>query len=104
MGAVAVVLAVSAARRQREDVLFAQGPPRCSLGRAGRSTEEVVALIDAHRGRRSGGLRWVEPISSGYGDRPLHLLLGQGPPPSHLRDGGSLLREALDHRADDDVL
>ena len=31
--------------------------------RARRSSEEVVAFIDAHRGRDSGGLRWgVEPI------------------------------------------
>ena len=31
--------------------------------RARRSTEEVVAFIDAHRGHDSGGLRWgVEPI------------------------------------------
>ena len=41
--------------------------PQSSIGflrdRARRSTEEVVAFIDAHRTRESGGLRWgVEPI------------------------------------------
>ena len=36
---------------------------RFSSDRARRSSEEVVAFIDAHRGRDSGGLRWgVEPI------------------------------------------
>jgi putative transposase len=58
---------IAALEKEKPGAASSERHPQGSVGflrdRARRSTEEVVAFIDAHRTRESGGLRWgVEPI------------------------------------------
>ncbi|HEV2369789.1 MAG TPA: IS3 family transposase [Acidimicrobiales bacterium] len=67
--------------RRANDILKAASGFLCD--RARRSPQEVVAFIDAHRGRRSGGLRWgVEPICDTLQVAPSTYYSAKTRPPS----------------------
>jgi hypothetical protein len=71
-------------------------PPRFLRDRARRSTEEVVAFIDAHRGHVSGGLRWgVEPVCSVLEIAPSTYYDAKDRPPSARAERDAELRPQL---------